>query len=114
ARQYQHDIALRTVPAGTRVYVAYFSSLLTCVDQVDSPKLRPETTFWSDMHTNVRESTATSPRNGSHGPKVNPFQRCGATSTAATQVTFDPKTSVAPHSRQPPCSSILYFQKLRV
>jgi len=57
ARQYQHAVGLRTVPVGTRVYAAYFSSLSGGVGEDDSLKLRPQTIFRSPKCSKVMNTT---------------------------------------------------------
>jgi len=57
ARQYQHAVGLRTVPVGTRVYAAYFSSLSGAFGEDDSLKLRPQTIFWSPKCPKVTNTT---------------------------------------------------------
>ena len=48
---------LRTVPVGTRVYVAHFSSLSTECAQVDSPELRSETRLTLPNRAKVTKAT---------------------------------------------------------
>src|SRR5699024_8363861 len=52
-----HVVVLRTVPVGTRVYVAHFSSLSTECAQVDSPELRSETRLTLPNRAKVTKAT---------------------------------------------------------